>query len=274
MSHIRTYLTALAVVVAIASLYAQQRKITPVESDDKKPPQPTLHYYDKHGKLLDEPVLFLAELDTVTPPSSRPVYPLLYAAEGGVNFFDPVMNIFGQKHTSIDVHASLSLHNWLFPTIEVGLGFGKTTPDDNNYTFKVKPSPYVNLGLDYNFLYKSNPDYRVYVGLRAGLSHYRYDVTDITLTPGYWGDRDPFSLTGQSGTAFYGQALAGVQVKIWREWSMGWSARYNFMIHNSVAADTKPWFIPGYGASNRLTATFSVIYTLPLAHGTDKDNKK
>ena len=52
--------------MASATAASAQKKITPVDTDPTKPPQPVLHYYDKHGNPLEEPVLFLADLDTVT----------------------------------------------------------------------------------------------------------------------------------------------------------------------------------------------------------------
>ena len=143
-----------------------QKKITPVDNDPNKPPQPTLHYYDKHGNALKEPVLFLAETDTVTGARPKPVYPLLYSANIGLNFFDGLMALFGQKHSSYDIAASVSLWNWIEPTVEVGIGFANNHPEASNFTYKGKPSFYGKLGFNYNFLYKSNPDYQVYLGLR------------------------------------------------------------------------------------------------------------
>ena len=71
-------------------MVAYGQKITPVDNDPTKPRQPILHYYDKHGEPLDEPVLFLADLDTVKQASPGPVYPLWESVSVGVNFFDGV----------------------------------------------------------------------------------------------------------------------------------------------------------------------------------------
>ncbi len=70
------FLTVVAVGLGIFPAMGQ-KKITPVDKDPTKPRQPVLHYYDKHGEPLDEPVLFLADLDTVAKVKSGPVYPLL-----------------------------------------------------------------------------------------------------------------------------------------------------------------------------------------------------
>ncbi len=125
-----------------------QRKVTPVETDDNKVEKPRLHYYDKHGNRLDEPVEFITEPDTVAKPSSAPKYPLLNSMSFGVNFFDAVMLAAGQKHASFDVWADLSLHNWFFPVVEAGVGFAKSTPQLGNFTYTGKPSFYAKVGMN------------------------------------------------------------------------------------------------------------------------------
>ncbi len=251
---------------AVIPAAAQERKITPVDVDDKKPEQPIWHHYDKHGKPLKEPVLFLAELDTVQKVKSGPVYPLLTSASVGVNIFDAVMQAFGQKYASLDVWGNLSLHNWFFPTLEVGIGYGSTHPADGNFRYKARPSMYLRLGVDYNFLYKSTPKYQPFVGIRAGFSSFSYDITDVNISSDYWGQDNVVDIPRQHSTAFYGQAVAGVKVQIFNNFSLGWTARYNFMMHCKDGSNSKPWFVPGYGANNRLSATFSLIYTFPLCN--------
>ena len=240
-----------------------QKKITPVDNDPNKPKQPTLHYYDKHGNPLDEPVLFLADIDTVTPSRPTPVYPLLYSANIGFNFFDGVMTLFGQKHASYDVQASLSLWNWIEPTLELGLGFANNHPEGSNFRYKGKPSFYGKIGLNYNFLYKSNPDYQVFLGLRFGYTNFRYSIEDVTINSDYWGQTNHFSIPDQKANAFYGQTLAGIKVKIWKWFYMGWSFRFGFKMKANNASNSTPWFTPGYGTGS-LGATFSLIYTLPI----------
>lgn len=244
----------------------KRRTVTPVETDEKKPEKPRLHYYDEHGNPLKEPVEFLTELDTVQKPSAGPKYPLLYSASVGLNFFDAAMLLAGQKHAGFDVSANISLHNWFFPTVEVGVGFADNKPENGNFHYKSKPSVYAKVGLDYNFLYKSNPDYRVFLGLRAGFSSFTYDITDITINSDYWDQSNRFSLTGQKATAFYGEVLAGVQVKIVKNFSLGWSIRYHAKFHVSNGENSVPWYIPGYGATSPISFTFSAVYTIPFKH--------
>ncbi|MDE6753172.1 MAG: hypothetical protein K2J82_01010 [Muribaculaceae bacterium] len=261
--NMRILLTLISIFVATLPGFAQ-KKITPVDNDPTKPQQPTLHYYDKHGNPLNEPVLFLAELDTVTKVNSGPVYPLLQSVSVGVNFFDAIMKLAGQTHQSYDVWASLSLHNWFEPIVEFGIGFADNHPDEGNFRYKGKPSFYGKIGINYNFLYKSNPDYQVYLGLRGGYSSFSYDITDITINSSYWDQTNRFSLTDQKAHAFYGEVVAGIKVMLWKNISMGWNLRYRHKFKVSDAANSTPWFIPGCGAGASLGASFSLIYTLPL----------
>lgn len=251
-----------------------QRPVTPVESDDKKPAAPVLHYYDKHGKPLDEPVLFLATLDTVqsTPTGARAVYPRFHAVDFGLNFMDGILAIAGQHYGGADVSASLSMWNWLFPTVELGLGGASCRPAGLNYTYKGSPGFYAKIGADYNFLYKSNPQYRVFLGLRAGFSSFSYSLRDVSISNSYWDQTETFDITGQKSTALYGEVLAGLRVNIYKSWSLGWTVRYRFMFSCSDGSNSRPWYIPGYGSrTNPLGFTLSAYYTLPLSRAKESE---
>ena len=262
MKKIRIYLILIITALFCLPVMAQ-KKITPVDTDPTKPKQPTLHYYDKHGNPLEEPVYFLSDLDTVVNVRPGPVYPLLYSASIGFNFFDGVMMLVGQKHASFDVQASVSLHNWFEPVVECGIGFANNSPEEGNFQYVGKPSFYGKLGINYNFLYKSNPDYQLYLGLRGGFSAFNYDIKNITINSDYWGQTNDFSLQGQRAHSLYGQVLAGIKVKIWKNLSMGWSFRYGFKFKTTNGSASTPWFIPGYG-TGPLNASFSLIYNIPI----------
>lgn len=237
-------------------------RTTPVDIDDEKP-RTVLHYYDKHGNELKEPVMFLTVLDTVQKPKSKPIYPAYNGMNVGLNFGDLIFMAFGQKYASFDLWANVSIHNWLFPVLECGLGYADSTPSKQNFTYRTKPSFYAKVGLNYNFLYKSNPDYQVYLGLRAGFSNFGYDVTNATITNDYWQQSQNVQLTGLRSTSFYGEVLAGLQVKIVSHFSLGWSVRWHFNFHTTKQFDSAPWFIPGYGASSPFGFTVSAIWTIP-----------
>ncbi len=248
------------------------RTITPVDIDDNKR-EPVLHYYDKHGEPLEEPVLFIATLDTVTKPKSRPNFPLYNGVTVGINIGDALMMAFGQKYGSYDIQADVSLFNWIFPVVEAGLGFVNTTPQNKNYTYKVNPSFYAKIGFNYNFLYKSDPAYQLFLGFRAGFSHFRWDLKNITISSPYWQQDAVFQMSGLRSTALWGEALAGIKVKIVSGFSLGWTFRWHFPFKITKAkastlpegmrdyAPSTPWFIPGYGGSEAFCFTLNASWT-------------
>lgn len=67
----------------------------------------------------------------------------------------------------------------------------------------------------------------------------------------------------QRANAFYGQALMGIKVKLWKNIAMGWSFRYGFKMKATNGSNSNVWFIPGYG-TGALGATFSLIYSIPI----------
>ena len=248
-------------IICLAAFTMKAQDITPVDIDTKKPSQPRLHYYDKHGNKLKEPVYFLTETDTVEKVSPASPWPVYNGVTVGFNFFDLAMLIAKQSYASVDFSAAVSIRNWFFPTIEAGLGFSNTKEDGTSLVYRTHPSPYFKIGLDYNFLYKSTPDYIAGLGLRVGWSHPSYQITGGTASSSYWGETSDFNIYKQSVNAWFGEALATVKVRIWRQLSLGWSIRYRFKMHIPDASNSTPWFIPGYGGNSPLTATFSVMYT-------------
>jgi hypothetical protein len=258
---IRILLVVLAATLGLAA-HSQERKVTPVENEDNKAATPQLHYYDKHGNALKDPVLIWEE-DTITKVKKELAYPLYNGVVVGANIFDAIMKVAGQSYSSFDLWGSVSLHNRFFPTLELGLGFANSTPAAKNFNYKTSASPYAKIGIDYNFLYNSNPDYMAFVGVRGGFSSFSYDVKDITITSDYWDQTANLDILHQKATALYGELLAGLRVKIYQRVSLGWSIRYHFKFHVSQGSNSEPWYIPGYGGRNTsITGTFSVIYTI------------
>ncbi|MCH5214581.1 MAG: hypothetical protein J1E97_05255 [Muribaculaceae bacterium] len=255
------YKGALALLFCLAASSAAAQEITPVDVDTKKPEQPRLHYYDRHGNKLEEPVYFLTETDTVKKTSAASPWHRFNGVTVGVNFFDGIMQIAGQSYASYDANVAVSIYNWVFPTVEAGLGYSNMKEDGSTLRYHTKPSPYIKVGCDYNFLYKGTPDYKAGIGLRFGWAHPFYEITGATVSSPYWDQTQEFNITNQSVNAWFGEALAMVKVKIWRNLSMGWSIRYRFKIHIPDSSQSTPWFIPGYGGSSPISATFSIMYT-------------
>ncbi len=252
--------TAILLILSALLSHAQSNKgtITPVESDDQAPPKPILHYYDKHGDKLDTPVLYLAELDTASSIRPQSPYALFNGITIGVNFADAIMSAIGQSHSSYDISAMVSLHNWFFPVVEAGIGWGHHTENNDLFKIKAYPSLYAKVGINYNFLYKSNPAYMGYLGLRFGVSQCKWDKTDILSTNEEGETIYLPNEMDQRCTSLYGEVLAGLKVKVVGPLSLGWNVRYRLGLHSSQGKS--PWFVPGYG-TGPLGFTFNAYLT-------------
>ena len=125
-------------------------------------------------------------------------------------------------------------------------------------------SVYFKIGIDYNFLYNSNPDYKWFVGARYGFAPFKWGLPSATPAPGYWGDLPGFTLPDQSATAGWMEFSVGLRVKLWKNISAGWRLIFHSLIHESKNEHGKPWYIPGYGTRGQsITGSFSLSYTLP-----------
>lgn len=189
-------------------------------------------------------------------------YPRLTDLSIGVNFIEPLLMAFGQSYASADVNATLNMWNRLQPTVELGLGWARNTPDGMNFTYKGKPSPYFKVGANYNFLFKNSPDYQAIVGIRLGYSTFGYDVTDARYVNSYWREDITYDITGERSHALWGEAGMGLKVKLWDRLSMGWMIRYHGILNYGKNEHSKPWFIPGYGPrSSSLGFSLGIYYT-------------
>ncbi len=267
---------------ALALSAAAQRRITPVDNPDKKRgapvvpeavdtvaggrPASVVETTDLAGHtVLVDTISGEEYRDTILTTAPKLIYPRFDAVTVGVNVWDPLMRCFGQKYGLIGFWGELSLHNWIKPAVEIGLGSANYTPDDGNYTYKSSIAPYFKIGLNYNFLYNSNPDYSVYAGLRYGVSNFSYEVTDVTMNQGYWDENVSFDIPSQRATVGYFEAMVGIRVKVLGNVSLGWVLKVHRIAHGGKGEYGEPWYVPGYGAKSSLfNASFSVSYTLPL----------
>lgn len=273
MTTISKFTATIALLVTAAGFTARaqeqgQRRITPVTPSTNTVKAPPKGIDDKvvERYLAGDTLSALAEARADSLKHVYPRYPLLTDVTFGINFLDPVLVLFGQKYGGVDLSATLNLWNRLQPVVEIGAGMAKDTPDDMNYTYRGKLSPYARLGVNYNLRFKSEPRYMVVAGARLGASAFTYDVTGVTVSDGYWNESEKFDLKGMKSHALWAEVLLGLRVQLWHRLSMGWQVKWHKMLsykHNGYSA---PWYVPGYGNRERsLTASFSLYYTLPLS---------
>ena len=237
---IRKATLALLAIFCLTCAFAQ-RKVTPVESSDElkivtKEELKVLRQRAKSVQMLSDSVLQDSlRRDSIEKAAKQVKYPLLYSTSLGVNFWDPIAMALGQSYGEVEVWAALNLRNRFIPIVEVGMGTANSTPENGNYTYKNKLSLYGRVGMNYNFMFKSDPKYLLFGGLRFGASSFNYDIT--------------------------------------KNFSMGWTLRYNFPLSIKGTPNSDPWYIPGYGTRKMpINIGLSAIYTLPLGKREEPKN--
>lgn len=277
MNSFRLILITLLLTIGLGELSAQ-RRVTPVTPrepgtvvipEKDKPIDPTrlVETVDAEGnKVMVDTVTGREYVDSAALRNiPKMEYPLIYQATAGVNIWDPLMRAFGQKYGLGDIWGELNMHNRYFPYFALGVGACQDTPADKNFTFKVPVAPYFKLGASYNFFYNSNPDYKLQAGLRYGFSTFKWSVYDVTVDEGYWNDPSHFALNDLSHTAGWLELTFGIKVKIWRDFSAGWTIVYHSILHESKSPHGEPMYLPGYGKrSGAITGNFSIMYTIPI----------
>ena len=193
------------------------------------------------------------------------IYPLLNSVTVGVDLWSPLMRAFGTSYGLIGFSGQLNMHNRYLPTVEVGLGKADYDPENNNYRYKSSMAPYFKIGADYNFLYNSNPDYLLYGGFRLGFTSFNYDITDISISEGYWTPEHTMTIPSQHANATYVEFLIGIRVMLFKNISLGWSVRLHNLMHSTTGEYGNAWYIPGMGTrGSKIGATLTLSYTIPL----------
>lgn len=283
----RTIVTALLLILA-ATVATAQRRITPVNTpatatqsiNENKLPGDSIdrsklvRYRDDKGNVVLVDTVTGTEItDSTALPKVPPmIYPLLQDVTVGVNLWDPLMRAFGGTQGLIGFEAQVNLHNRYIPVIEAGLGQAKMSPADNNYSYRSGVAPYFKIGINYNFLYNSDPSYRVYAGVRYGFSPFSWHLDNVTSAqgPGYWDTPTAIDFPRVNATAGYFELLFGLKVKLFKNISAGWAVKFHKIMHQSPTTWGKALYVPGYGGTTgALTGSFSIYYTIPMHRNRD-----
>lgn len=274
----RVFVVAMMLVAIVGMA---QRRVTPVERNNNRTMTAAEHKM-KMKELRSKGMMILGDsivsdsvaMLTDSLKNKRMQYPRLTSVIVGANIWDPVMRMLGQDYGGIDFSAELSLWNRIFPIVELGAGWASSTPEDMNFTYKGKMSLYGKIGANYNFKFNNSPDYVALLGLRAGYSNFGYEIRDIRLTNGYWGQTQTIDILDQRSHATWGEVVLSIRVKLFGNISAGWALKYHFLFNRKINENSDPWYIPGFGTrSSRISGGLSIYYTLPLIRSKGSDAK-
>lgn len=159
--------------------------------------------------------------------------------------------------------ARLNLRGRFFPVFEMGVGVSNHTSETTDLHYKVH-APYYRVGLDYNVAKNARALGRIMVGVRYGFTSYKFDVDGPDCTDGVYGTLVPFSYKGVRGTNHWGEAVFGLESKVWGIVHVGWTFRYRVRFYRKDTQVGNAWYVPGYGKedTHALGGTFNVIFDI------------
>lgn len=237
MQRISVYISSLLLCLVVNTTIAQKKKPTVL------PPDST--------RWLNG---FSVQIDAASIVSSEFTSNGSYSREGGIQ---------------------LDLKHKIFPTVEIGSAGTTKISTTNNIGFQGNGT-FERFGFDFNLKKRkidSKPTNNLFTaGLRIGMSHFNYNVTNINLADSYWGGSQTFDYPTQNTTRIWYEIVVGVKVEVLKNFFMGWTIRNKNLISQDVAGEVSPWFIPGFGLNN--TTNWGINYTLGYHFGSQKKNLK
>ena len=175
------------------------------------------------------------------------------------------------SYGQLEAALRINLKGRFFPIIEAGMGHSNHTSDETMLHYKTD-APYFRIGCDYNFARDVRSGNRVYGGLRAGHSNFKYDLSGPDTTDPYWETTTPYNFHDLKASATWGELCFGLEAKIWNRLHLGWTARYRLRLSQKESQVGPAWYIPGFGINDghTISATFNFIYDIQW----NKPNKK
>lgn len=154
-----------------------------------------------------------------------------------------------------EVAVNANFLNKYYPTAELGYGKSHDAAQGGIYDGQ---GAFMRLGIDINPLRKGrNREYAMLAGLRIGLGLQQFGLQNVILHDDYWA---PGGITRDYPPHFradcWGEAVAGLQIKVVGPLTMGWFARIHFLFTGSVG-DHQPYYIPGFGCVDAGNFTFN-----------------
>lgn len=167
---------------------------------------------------------------------------------------------------SFEGGVQVDLKHKYYPIVEVGFGGAdKTTAE--NIGFKTD-APFGRIGIDFNLLKTKKNSKRTnnlfLAGVRIGMSNFKYDITNISISNDYWGAKsnktEMLEYLNTPSKKIWWEFVAGVRVEVVKNIYMGWTIRTKSLMSKDIEGEISPWYIPGFGINR--TSNWGFNYSL------------
>jgi hypothetical protein len=104
---------------------------------------------------------------------------------------------------------------------------------------------YWRAGLDISILKKDPDRNMLFFGLRYARSSYTEQI-NLTVNDPYFGTQQ-YALSNPNASASWGEVVAGLRVKVWKEFWMGFTSRLKLALSVRGDGELSTYDVPGYG---------------------------
>lgn len=205
-----------------------------------------------------------------TDSISVPIKTNRYGVRVGIDLYKLSRSFYDNDYKGIELVGDYRLDKKRYAAVEVG-NENKTT-DDARLNFTTKGS-YIKVGFDYNG-YENWLDMEniISIGLRYGFSTFNQELNNYKIyNPNqYFGEIPPLA-SGQKYnglTASWIEVVAGMKAKVFNNFFLGFSLRFNRLITNKQPANFENLYIPGfnrtYDGDFGVGFNYTVTYFVPI----------
>ncbi len=73
-----------------------------------------------------------------------------------------------------------------------------------------------------------------------------------------------YNFSDVKGNAAWAEVVFGLETRIWKHFSLGWSLRYKRRLSHKKTEVGKAWYLPGYGENDGhlFSGTFNLIFEI------------
>lgn len=179
----------------------------------------------------------------------------------GTDLISIIKSQSGNKFNGWEINADIDFYRYY-----LAFDYGSWARNEEllNGTYQ-NDGTYFRIGTDINFLLKDPDRNMFFLGFRYGQSNFN-ETVNYTFTDPYFGDFQN-SVTTSGITGRWGEITAGLRVKIWKGFWMGYTARLKFAPGTSSTPGVIPYDIPGYGRAEKSTywgLNYQVFWRIPF----------
>ena len=169
----------------------------------------------------------------------------------GNTVFEPARSKGRIQSFEAAVNADL-MHRY-FPTAEIGIAHADLAAQSGAF---LGTGAFLRLGVDLSALRKKRAENMLLVGVRLGTAVQGCSTRDVWLGNDYWG-RYTVNYLSRVRADMWGEVTAGVQVKVYKSFHMGWYVRYKVLFTRGKTGTLTAYYIPGYGYKDDTSFSFN-----------------